>query len=915
MSLFSCLYHPLRPVMPVAAVCIWTFAGPVFADDLPAPEARTPGLQLHVYEVEPIIRLHSLVEGQTPNISKVVLQPDLKTDEDFGLGDGFKDNFLAELTGWLSIEKDGKYEFSLDSDDGSDFQLNGKTVIDHDGLHSAGKPETASIELKAGTHPLRIRMFDKSVTQQVTLAWKPPGTEEFTTVPSTAVFTTANVVQVTSPGPKRLKSPSNSLPGDGRPLTDLHPSFTLTKLHRDVSGPDRFVPRIGGIDFFPDGRMVICAWDPGGEVYIIDNPAGDPAKMKVRHFASGLAEPLGIKVVDNQIYVLQFHELTRLIDADNDGVAERYENVCNTWKATSNFHEFAFGLVYRDGWFYANLAVPIKPGGANVVPTLADRGSVIRIDPKTGKHEIFAAGVRTPNGIGQLSDGSIWLTDNQGDWLPSSTLTRLEEGAFYGVHKEPDHPWADRPVTPVVAWLPQGEIGNSPSQPTDLRVGPWKGQVIHGDVTHGGIKRTFVDRIDVDGKEVLNGSVFEFAQGFSGGVNRLAWGPDNQLYVGQIGSTGNWGQANKKKFGLERLTFNDKPCFEALSIRARVNGLEVEMTEPLAAGAGADPTKYRVKQWMYKRTKSYGGPKIDEKTLAVQSATVSADRKRIFLEVPGLLEGRVVYLRLPSTLQSEGGRQLWSTGSWTTINALHKMPGVPAMAAPDADIMPDKTPGEPAAATTAPTTGPAHNTLTPEETKAGWKLLFDGQSTAGWRGFKRKEVPAGWKAIDGELTRTGGGGDLVTEATFADFELSLEWKIAPGGNSGIFYRVAEGPGAIWESAVEMQVLDNARHADGKSPKTSAGACYALYPPTRDATLGPDRWNAVRILANGTQVEHWMNGELVVTYDTASPEWAKKVAASKFKNPKFGTIPEGRIGLQDHGDRVAYRNIKILELKP
>jgi cytochrome c len=204
-----------------------------------------------------------------------------------------------------------------------------------------------------------------------------------------------------------------------------------------------------------------------------------------KQFAKGLAEPLGIKVVNGEIYVLQFHELTKLVDTNKDGLADEFRSVCNSWPATSNFHEFAFGLVYRDGFFYANLAVAINPGGENTVPQATERGSTIRIDPKTGTHEIVASGLRTPNGIGLLSDNSIWITDNQGDWLPSSTLMKLVPGAFYGAHKTPDHPAANQPETPPVAWLPQGEIGNSPSQPTDLRVGPWKGQILHGDVIIG----------------------------------------------------------------------------------------------------------------------------------------------------------------------------------------------------------------------------------------------------------------------------------------------------------------------------------------------------------------------------------------------------------------------------------------------
>ena len=124
--------------------------------------------------------------------------------------------------------------------------------------------------------------------------------------------------------------------------------------------------------------------------------------------------------------------------------------------------------------------------------------------------------------------------------------------------------------------------------------------------------------------------------------------------------------------------------------------------------------------------------------------------------------------------------------------------------------------------------------LTADEQSAGWRLLFDGESTAGWRGFKSASLPAGWQVKDSALTRVAEAGDIVTDEVFRDFELTLEWKVAAGGNSGIMYRVSEAPELkyVWESGPEMQVLDDARHPDGAKPETSAGACYGLYPAPR-----------------------------------------------------------------------------------
>lgn len=205
----------------------------------------------------------------------------------------------------------------------------------------------------------------------------------------------------------------------------------------------------------------------------------------------------------------------------------------------------------------------------------------------------------------------------------------------------------------------------------------------------------------------------------------------------------------------------------------------------------------------------------------------------------------------------------------------------------------------------------APNTLTAEEAKAGWKLLFDGKTTAGWRGFKEQGIPGGWQVVDGALTRVAQAGDIITTDKYQDFDLMLEWQVAPGGNSGIFYRVSEDAEATYETGPEMQVLDDAKHADGGSPLTSAGALYGLYPAPRGLVKPAGEWNQARILLRGNHVEHWLNGKQIVSAELNSAEWNSKVAASKFKQwPGYGKNATGHIGLQDHGDRVAFRNIRI-----
>ena len=206
------------------------------------------------------------------------------------------------------------------------------------------------------------------------------------------------------------------------------------------------------------------------------------------------------------------------------------------------------------------------------------------------------------------------------------------------------------------------------------------------------------------------------------------------------------------------------------------------------------------------------------------------------------------------------------------------------------------------------------NTLTAKEQAEGWRLLFDGNSTNGWRGFRQPRLPDGWKAVDGTLTRAGAGGDIVSVDEFGDFELTLEWKLEANGNSGIFYRVTEDDPVMWHMAPELQLIDNGYNKEKLKPAQYAGANYDLHPPSRDATKPIGTWNETRLLVKGSHVEHWMNGVKVVDYELWSDDWQRRVSESKFKDfPQYARARRGHIGLQDHGDQVAFRNVKIRNL--
>jgi hypothetical protein len=212
-----------------------------------------------------------------------------------------------------------------------------------------------------------------------------------------------------------------------------------------------------------------------------------------------------------------------------------------------------------------------------------------------------------------------------------------------------------------------------------------------------------------------------------------------------------------------------------------------------------------------------------------------------------------------------------------------------------------------------------HNTLTDAEKKAGWTLLFDGKTTKGWHGFKLDKMPETWTAKDGALLRPAGQGgpDLVTDGEFGDFELACDFRLSPGTNSGIIYRCDEKHGASYETGPEYQVLDDPDPKFKDEP--AKNKCATMYdvstlPKELDLLRPAGEWNHAKIVCKGTRVEHWLNGFKVVDVDTASPEFKAVQAASKWgKVPDFNALKKGHIALQDHGDEVAYRAIKIRRL--
>ncbi len=217
---------------------------------------------------------------------------------------------------------------------------------------------------------------------------------------------------------------------------------------------------------------------------------------------------------------------------------------------------------------------------------------------------------------------------------------------------------------------------------------------------------------------------------------------------------------------------------------------------------------------------------------------------------------------------------------------------------------------QPVAAQGTATAAPL-NQLSAQEKADGWKLLFDGKTTDGWRSYRADTINSNWKVVDGALVRTGNGaGDIITDDKYGAFELKIQFKISPSGNSGIMYHVTEDGEVSYHTGPEVQIIDNAK----KEWKIKAGWLYELYSADVDTCKPAGEWNEFHLLVSPKKCVHTMNGTKYCEYVKGSDDWNARVAASKFSKWKnFGKAEAGHICLQDHGNDVAFRDIKVREL--
>lgn len=664
----------------------------VAAED-PDSIANETGLRLRMYALAEPPRYPAVLEpGQSPNLDRTVAGPSALATKVWkgDSGEVLEENQIMTVDGWVRIAEAGAYRFHLKSDAGFVARIGTVPLASAPGSSAA----QAMMDLQPGWLRVEVQLeVGASGSGNLRWLWQPPGAERLQPLPESELRAPAFHFRPTQPGQKRLMK-NEDRPGLGRKLAGLHPGYKLTNIR--PGGAD--MP-VGGLALLEDGRLAVARFDartlkaprptkePNGELWIIDNPMATRQEEIVgKKIAEGLFEPSGVCVVKGSIYVSQRSEVTRY-DPDGSG-GWRPTTIANGWE-TNDFHQISAGLLYRTdekpdhpGWLFM-----ARSPGLGLFKNPPGHGSVWQIDlskPPGKNVEWLTGGHRTPNGLGFGPEQEMFVIDNQGDWTPANELNHVQRGHFYGFYQKHNPPEAyaapfqpEDPkdpaavVTKAAVLLPQDEIGNSPTQPLlfppDSR---FAGQLALPDMRYGGINRVSLEKIG----GVWQGCAMRFTQGLEAGPNRICFGPGGSIFVGGIGgrhaSTWYWvNPQGKPTFqGLERLDPIGEPVFEIENMRAVPGGFELHFTEPVKASDLENPATYRIRQWTYRATPAYGGPKVDEGELIVNQAVALPGGKAVRLGIDGLKQGYCIHLRCNPAAVS--GRAIWSGEVWYTLNRI-----------------------------------------------------------------------------------------------------------------------------------------------------------------------------------------------------------------------------------------------------
>lgn len=436
-------------------------------------------------------------------------------------------------------------------------------------------------------------------------------------------------------------------------------AYVVDELTLPFDNPWNSWMRLTGFDFFKDGtRAAVCTWS--GDVWVVSGIDDKLDKLTWRRFAAGLYEPLGLRIVEDVIYVRGRDQITRLHDLNADGEADFYENFNNDGVVSANYHGFAFDLqTDAAGNFYYTRV------GHRMSPELPGQGSLIRVSPDGSRSDIVASGFRAANGVGVGPDGQITVADNQGNWTPSSRLNLVKPGGFYGfvphAHAAGGPP-RDRDYDPPLCWIPQSLDNSGGSQawapPGETRWGPLAGRMVHTSYGTASLLLVLTDHTH-DQRDTIRSNdterpgpddpvlpaaagVVRFPLRFTSGVMRTRFNSaDGQLYL--CGLKG-WQTAGPRDGTLCRVRYTGAPVTLPTGLRVLPKGLELTFAQPLDPETANDAESFGVQQWNYRWSAEYGSPDLSaadpskqaRDDVPVRSAQLRPDGKTVFLDIPDL---------------------------------------------------------------------------------------------------------------------------------------------------------------------------------------------------------------------------------------------------------------------------------------
>ena len=451
------------------------------------------------------------------------------------------------------------------------------------------------------------------------------------------------------------------IPAPGKLSADTNSPYVVDTLTVPENNHFNSWIRCSGIDFFKSGtRAAVCS--VSGDVWLIDNIDDKLDRVTWRRFATGLFQPLGLRIVDEKIYVLGRDQITRLHDLNKDGEADFYENFNNDIAAFQDYHEFALDLqADSKGNFY------FAKGGNLGDARHPHNGSVIKVSKDGSKLEPIANGLRAPNGMGMGPNDEISVSDNEGNWVPASRFSIIKPGGFYGhvnnAFRSPKPTTYDNPV----CWLPKNVDNSSGGQVwvDSKRWGPFDGNMLFMSYGHCALFKVLLDKVDGE----YQGGVVKFPLRFDTGIMRGRFNQkDGQLYVAGLNV---WQSDGARKGAVHRVRYTDKAVNMPTKLHATTKGIELTFTSPLDEATVTDVGNWNVEQWNYKWSSDYGSPefKVSEPTVKghdkveVKSVKLSKDKKTAFLEIPTIQP--VMQMKIAANVKSADGKaikqEIWNS--------------------------------------------------------------------------------------------------------------------------------------------------------------------------------------------------------------------------------------------------------------